>query len=1063
MRHSHRHRIGRPRALLAAVLGGALLAMGQVPTHQQNPTLENPEQWERQASAALHTLLGSKQGEFDQDVYEKTLHDIHDLHTNPAMVRWHVEHARLQLKIQQQEQERRERQAALALNARRLAADRAQRAFNRRAEADGVWTREEIEEADRLHELALAAWESTPEEQKAIEEHAAVRAGVVTAIRQAAQHMGGLSEEEIAERRQNALMWDAATKTWRQATFTGQMVDQVHHSMQSQREIGIRATNVMIAAQLYMQRTDITEEQRAVARQVYDMAHRTRGYAAEAISKDIALVMFGTTADVAFLGLGRPISWVGGKAGQGARSLWTRLFGEAAESAGTGASAGTASTAGAAAAEAAAAREAAEAATTVRVPHAGTPAGTGAASSAGRTASNIAAETEALYIRALEKARELGIRPDKIEELVRGLEGSNASAGVLTRQVLHGIDDVERVIANARSLGVTEAEIQAAVARAQAAATPEAWVYQLGDDLAVALANRQGVTILVGPHEAAAFAEFTAHVPAARVLQMEAAALVRLETKVRLAARGVAVEWSAAERTLIDEIGRFIRQGGGESLLKWAEFSAVDKLHSIFRPDFVRLFEQVFAETTASRTAAATAPTVRLGTEATAPTVRTGAEATAPTVRTGAEATAPTVRTGAEATAPTVRTGSAAEAPTVRIGPEATAPAARVGGAAAAGAGVAGVAGASTAEAAEAAHDSASEHRNVPVNEGVPSAPKLTSSDPSTWETFPLFAGPPEKELPGDYFDGYWGYFDGDVLAGNDPVAAAAPADPTTQRMISIIDDLQPIVVIASRPAVEKGPAVARAARSLWNLLTRAGSAAGPRALAAGRGGHAARELWLEPLSSSDNAGPQKAGGSPAIRAFVTSLGTSTGEAFQVHIVNDSGRPVRLGGGSLVLEPIAGNARARLHQQVQELAGSKNVTTVKLTAYCLEFLRQPPSKGMMFRVASGDLQQRFAPMRSVLDAAKKLQQAGLLKPDSDPTAYFHAIRQWSIWTKEQGFDLKAFGKAFVDRTKQNLQELGQNWSKELEQAVRARVPGRWQDIQQVLREAAEIERSAIPR
>jgi hypothetical protein len=138
---------------------------------------------------------------------------------------------------------------------------------------------------------------------------------------------------------------------------------------------------------------------------------------------------------------------------------------------------------------------------------------------------------------------------------------------------------------------------------------------------------------------------------------------------------------------------------------------------------------------------------------------------------------------------------------------------------------------------------------------------------------------------------------------------------------------------------------------------------------------------------------------------------------------------------------------------VAQAISTRNTASLRMSAYCLEFTRQAPSKDMIFRIAGRELQERFGPMRSILDAAKKLQQAGLLKPDSDPTTYFHAIRQWAIWTKEQGFDVKAFGRAFVARTKQNLKELGQQWTSEIEQAVLARVPGRWGDVQQVLRAA----------
>jgi hypothetical protein len=126
---------------------------------------------------------------------------------------------------------------------------------------------------------------------------------------------------------------------------------------------------------------------------------------------------------------------------------------------------------------------------------------------------------------------------------------------------------------------------------------------------------------------------------------------------------------------------------------------------------------------------------------------------------------------------------------------------------------------------------------------------------------------------------------------------------------------------------------------------------------------------------------------------------------------------------------------------------------VNLSAYCLELTRQPPSPGTVFRLAGKELQQRFASVRSLMDASAKLRDLGLLHPDSDPVGYFHAIRQWAIWSEQEHLDLKGFGRAFVERTKKNLKDLGQGWSRQIEDAVWARVPGRWRDIEAVVRES----------
>ena len=74
-----------------------------------------------------------------------------------------------------------------------------------------------------------------------------------------------------------------------------------------------------------------------------------------------------------------------------------------------------------------------------------------------------------------------------------------------------------------------------------------------------------------------------------------------------------------------------------------------------------------------------------------------------------------------------------------------------------------------------------------------------------------------------------------------------------------------------------------------------------------------------------------------------------------------------------------------------------------------------------------------------------------------PRRYGAAIRQWAIWTREANWDEGAFGRAFVERTRQNLREMKQNWTAAIEKSVLARVPGRWRDITKVLEEAGRLE------
>jgi hypothetical protein len=212
------------------------------------------------------------------------------------------------------------------------------------------------------------------------------------------------------------------------------------------------------------------------------------------------------------------------------------------------------------------------------------------------------------------------------------------------------------------------------------------------------------------------------------------------------------------------------------------------------------------------------------------------------------------------------------------------------------------------------------------------------------------------------------------------------------------------------------------------------------------------RDVWLEPLSRRPSAAGS---GAPPIRMFVTSLGTSTGEAFEVRVVNDGDRPIRLRGGSFVLEPIAASAQQAVQREAQQAAAAGEAKTMKLNAYCLEFLLRPPAAGTIFRIAPAPMQQRFASARRLLRAAKRVRDMGRLTPDTrDAAAYFHSIAQWAIWTEREGFRFDSFEKAFVAHTRKNVEAAGQSWSKRAEEVVANAAKHRWTDITEILRVAA---------
>jgi hypothetical protein len=276
-----------------------------------------------------------------------------------------------------------------------------------------------------------------------------------------------------------------------------------------------------------------------------------------------------------------------------------------------------------------------------------------------------------------------------------------------------------------------------------------------------------------------------------------------------------------------------------------------------------------------------------------------------------------------------------------------------------------------------------------------------------------------------------------------------------TQRMIvepdeSILDEIDGVLVIAGNARESVMPA--SIARSAWSRLARLAPAWGASWAGArhDRTPPASREIWLPPLERGQGGSVV----SGIARIAFKSLGTSTGEAFEMTVVNDGPRPIRLDPSALVLEPLRNDVQRRIQQELSKAAGK--AATVKMNGYCLEFLKTPPVAGTTYRIAEQAAQQQFAPARKILNATRALQKAGVLKPDSNPVSYFHAIRQWAIWTRERNFDMQSFGAAFLEHTRKTVAGAGRPWTAEADKAIRAAVPGRWSAIAQILQEAERL-------
>jgi hypothetical protein len=219
---------------------------------------------------------------------------------------------------------------------------------------------------------------------------------------------------------------------------------------------------------------------------------------------------------------------------------------------------------------------------------------------------------------------------------------------------------------------------------------------------------------------------------------------------------------------------------------------------------------------------------------------------------------------------------------------------------------------------------------------------------------------------------------------------------------------------------------------------------AAPASLAEARFGPAA---WM---ASRAGAMAAQAAKQPSVTAKIVSRGASTGKAFDIEIVNGGADAVDGAALGIVVEPLDRGSAARVVEEFGALARGRPAAASAADGYCVEFERDPPAAGTVFRVAPPEVQQRFQPMRRILEAARALEERGALNPDSDPVDYYHAIRQWALWTRERGFDAARFTDAFVERTKKNFAEMRERWTREVVSVVRGLAPNRWQDIQRVL-------------
>ena len=198
----------------------------------------------------------------------------------------------------------------------------------------------------------------------------------------------------------------------------------------------------------------------------------------------------------------------------------------------------------------------------------------------------------------------------------------------------------------------------------------------------------------------------------------------------------------------------------------------------------------------------------------------------------------------------------------------------------------------------------------------------------------------------------------------------------------------------------------------------------------------------------------------PDLQILFKGLGSLGADAVEIQVFGVApGEPLRLSTDGLIVEPVRLEAevKQRLEREVRRLAAA-NPLTARLSAYCVEFLRLPPELGTVFRVAPPEVQAQYSRMRDVLTAGRRLHEAGLLHPDSDPEAYFHSTRQWAIWALQEQLDADSYARNFLEHTRKNFQAAGRPWTPEVEELVESYIPNRWRDIVSVLQESTKESR-----
>ncbi len=226
-------------------------------------------------------------------------------------------------------------------------------------------------------------------------------------------------------------------------------------------------------------------------------------------------------------------------------------------------------------------------------------------------------------------------------------------------------------------------------------------------------------------------------------------------------------------------------------------------------------------------------------------------------------------------------------------------------------------------------------------------------------------------------------------------------------------------------------------------------------------------------------ARPGSAGAPPRFRYKITGLGTSTGNALQLQVWNESSCSLHfLVTDGAVLNPkgfterliaglILGNPPLKDFQKMITMgamlslsspagAAAAGITTTvppggtattPLRSYCLELRKLAPHPKTEYKFADADEQQKLGTNRSIVDKTFHLRQTGQL-----PLAHqtLDGVIQWSLWTRLEGMDEKKFREEYFKLVRKNYDAQKKKWDKDAERLIETSAQELWGHVRTVL-------------